>query len=130
MQLKPLAVFVFSILWILQGCRVSTQLPLEAVDLRLCGGVVQVVDVVKRVSANHKLNFHYGTHIADFGTQVTFRLVGEGFEIEMFNSMDESDYTLRVYETPPNQGASDRARNAYSRFKAALTSARPVNCSV
>jgi hypothetical protein len=130
MQLKSLAVLVSSTLWILQGCKVSTQLPLEAVDLRLCGGAVKVVDVVKRVSANHRLNFHHGTHVADFGTQVTFRLVGEGFEIEMFNSMDESDYTLRVYETPPNHGASGRARNTYSRFKASLLSARSVNCPV
>jgi hypothetical protein len=110
-------------------CGPSVQHSLEARDIRLCGGAELVTASVRRLSANHGLSFHYGTHQADFGTQATFRLIGDGFEIVLFNVLDETDYTLRVYDTPPGRGAQARARNTYRRLAAALISDRSVECS-
>lgn len=128
MQLKMSALAVVFAFVLLQGCRVSTQIPLKAEDIRICGDAAKVVADVRRISADQNLSFHYGTHPTDYGTQTTFRLVGSGYEIEFFNSMSQSDYTLRVYKASSGEGAEQEAEQAFDQFKEMLVKVTEGNC--
>jgi hypothetical protein len=112
----------------LQGCGVKTQLPTKIEDIEICGESSHVVDTVKAISADQNLSFHYGTHSEPYGTQITFRLIGEKFELELFNSGTQTNYTLRVYDATPDASMKARAENAYKSFREALVSAGLTQC--
>lgn len=128
MQLKHLFCLTALALAALQGCKVSTQLPLKAEDIRICGDTNILIGNIKRISAEQSLDFHYGTHTTDYGTQATFRLIGHDYEFELFNSMSQSDYTLRVYALKSEKASEHEAELAFGRLKLALDSATSHNC--
>jgi hypothetical protein len=109
------------------GCSAATQLPVKIQDVLICDNAEAVVGIIQDIAANQKLSFHYGTHSTEYGTQLTFRLIGQSFEIELFNSMRQSDYTLRAYRLTSD--ATDRTtEQAYARFRAALASKTSDAC--
>ena len=128
MQLRLLPVTMMSALLFLEGCRVSTQLPVKAQDVRICEDVDALIAIVRGISANQRLSFHYGTHPTDYGRQATFRLIGRNYEIELFNSMSESDYTLRVYKAQSEAATDREAEEAFNRFREMLIEATSDNC--
>ncbi len=128
MQLTRSPLFLSLFFIFVVGCGVTTQLPLKSEDIRLCGGAASIINAVQRISTAEKLSFHYGSHLAEFGTQVTFRLIGKGFEIELFNTTADPDYTLRVYQMQSNAATKELASRAYMRFKTALISDKVIYC--
>ena len=118
------AILVFT----LPGCKVSIQPSLKTEDVRICEDADNLVAMVKRISADQNLSFHYGTHSTDYGTQVIFRLIGRGYEIVLFNSMSQSDYTLRVYRERSGEGTDQQAEKAFDRFRAVLAEKTGDDC--
>lgn len=115
MQIERLVLTLVSLLSLLGGCGMITESPIQAEDIRLCSDANTTTRVVRGMAEQQHLRFHYGTHTTDYGTQTTFRLIGRGFELELFNSMSQDDYTLRVYQA---DGGDERtAVSAFARFK-------------
>ena len=93
----------------------KTEVPIQAEDIRFCSDADTTVRTVRSMAEEKQLSFHYGTHAADYGKQTTFRLIGRGFELELFNSMSQGDYTLRVYKT--DGGDTRVAARAFADFR-------------
>ena len=60
---------------------------------------------------------HYGTSQR---AKSTFRLIGKGFEITLYNPEGPTTYVLSLYETPPGKGAEARGKAAYRELQQAL----------
>lgn len=86
----------FASLLIIGGCVADVQEAQRVDELEICGGEVNLIEVVRTLSAKHGLGFSYGTHDADFGKAVTFRLVGSGFEIDLLNAFSDTSYSMRL----------------------------------
>ena len=128
MQLRALTFTAILAAVLLHGCKVSTQLPLKAEDIQICVDSDKAVATVKDISAQQGLRFHYGTHATDYGIQTTFRLIGDGYELELFNSMSQSDYTLRVYRTQSGRISDQEAELRFDKFRTALVEATHNSC--
>ena len=127
-MIRSLSNFALLTFLLLQGCKVTTQVPLKAEDIRICGRIDQIVEVVKKISTQQGLSLHYGTHRTDYGTQATFRLVSDNYEIELFNSMSQSDFTLRVYSLHAGYPGNREAEQAFERFNKMLAQATSNQC--
>jgi hypothetical protein len=120
MRLKSIVITSAMALALLSGCHAKTRLPLMAEDVRICNDTAEVVSFVKRISDNQNLSFHYSTYKIDYGTQVTFLLIGDGYEIVLLNTFSQDEYTLRVYQMKDGDAHRIEVEKAYQRFKQAL----------
>lgn len=109
--------------------RPKVQRPVAISDIRLCGGADSVIAAVRGFSDRVSLSFHYGTHQADYGTQTTFRLIGENFELVLFNTLQESNYTLRAYDMLEGPGQNPDALRLHAVLSAELSSADALACA-
>jgi hypothetical protein len=95
----------------LPACRVQTILPSEIQDVRICGEPSEIINAVGIIADSNNLEFSYSTHSADYGKQITMRMIGDGFEYIIFNSNSESDFTVRLYRDRAGTiGSSDPER--------------------
>ena len=58
----------------------------------------QLVCHVRNIAASQRLSFHYGTSDQPYGTLATFRLIGDGFELLLFNPEKPKTFVLDVYD--------------------------------
>ena len=110
------------------GCASETQMPLKRDILTLQQETATLICQVRSLSDARGLSFHYGTSAQPHGTMVTFRLIGEGFEIVLVNPEEQHKFDLSVYERPKGRKDVDTALHAYREFKQGLASPVPQRC--
>jgi len=59
---------------------------------------------------------HYGTSEQPFGRMATFRMIGKGFEITLYNPEKPTTYYLSLYETSPGKARLPEAQAKYAEF--------------
>jgi len=100
--------------------------PVGRFTIQLTGSPRDLVCQVKRFSADQALTFHYGTYPSQEGTHLTFRLIGVGHELELFNPEGGTSYHLRLYLA--KDGSEKLARKSYKNLKDALVGNPIIGC--
>jgi hypothetical protein len=88
----------------------------------------QLVCHVRKIAASEQLSFHYGTSAQPYGTLATFRLIGNDFEIVLYNPESPTIYVLDVYDMSKGQ-ARERAEQAYTTFAQSLSRKPAEECA-
>jgi hypothetical protein len=87
----------------LVGCHAESRLPTEESNVEIEIPSVQLICKVRQIARENDLSFHYGTSEQPYGTLSTFRLIGRGFEITLYNPEKPNSYILSLYENPPGK---------------------------
>ncbi|HEY0411640.1 MAG TPA: hypothetical protein VGD66_00685 [Allosphingosinicella sp.] len=120
MQISRLSGYIGSLVMMLSGCTASTQLPVASVDIETPLSIDQILERTRKVSRCLSLDLRYGTSRQPYGTLLTVRMWGDGYELVLYNPMEQSKYNLSAYESPVGSGAADRAKGALERIRKAL----------
>ncbi|MFN3669890.1 MAG: hypothetical protein ACK4VY_11310 [Brevundimonas sp.] len=128
--MRRLTLSMLATIFALAGCSNKTELPLKQRDIRICGSDSHIIQAVRSEAARRGLSFHYGTHAVDYGTQITFRLIGDGFEIVLFNSESQDDFALRVYGTGPGEDDKERAISEFTHLATTIMSDPTLACAM
>lgn len=110
------------------ACSSSQTTPALRETISLCGGTDSVTNEIREISKKSSLSFHYGTHNTEWGKQATFRLIGNGFEISIFNAFSESDYEIRALEVNSNEVDRAKMIEVYTNIKSSLKSNDNLIC--
>ena len=121
---------LLAVFFTLAGCGVTTELPLWKRDIRICGPDSDIIEAVRSEASRRGLSFHYGTHAADFGTQMTFRLIGDGFEIVLFNAGAQDDFSLRVYGSGSVEDDNERAISEFTGVARTISTDPALACGI
>lgn len=121
--LSPIAVLLS-----LGGCSVKTYTPAAIEDIEICADTDRIISTIKSISYDKGLSFHYGTSRVSYGTQMTFRLIGNGIEIELFNYGKQSTFTLRSYDTSKDHSNAISALKAFKDFKYSIGASGLTRC--
>lgn len=119
---------VLAITVAIAACKPTVRLPLERGVIQLCAADNQIIAKVSQEAARHGLKYRYSTHQTYYGRQMFFLLIGEGFEIELWNAFARQNYELRVYNMKSDRADDDQAVSAYSSFANALTTDPVLAC--
>lgn len=128
--MRRLTLFILAVICAVAGCSNKTQLPLKQRDIRICGSDTHIIQAVRSEASRRGLSFHYGTHAVDYGTQITIRMVGDGFEIVLFNSWSQDDFALRVYGAGPGEDDKERAISEFTHLATTITSDPTLRCEM
>ena len=109
------------------SCRASTQLPLKSETVELPMNTERLVCHVRNIASSQQLSFHYGTSVQPYGTLATFRLIGDSFEIVLYNPEKASTYILDLYDMSKGD-ARERAEKAYAIFAHSLSKEPSEDC--
>jgi hypothetical protein len=102
-------------------------LPSERAIVELNNAPASIVCGVRKISESLDLDMKYGTSSQPFGTMNTFRLIGGGYEIRMFNPERPGKYDIRLYTTD-NSVDPELGSKSFQEFKARVVSL-PPNCN-
>lgn len=110
---RPLALGLL----LLAGCSARTQLPIFEEEVELSVPTERLVCHVRSIAEAQKLSFHYGTFEP---SKATFRLIGDGFELVVYNPERAHAYVLQAYDMSPDGKARAPAQHAFQAFRTAL----------
>lgn len=109
------------------GCSTRTDLPIERSVLAVRHTPDGIICLARLLSKQQRLRFYYGTYNESFGKAVTFRMIGDGFELILVNPT-EGIYDLSAYDIAKNGSSDLAARRAFASVKAAISAALPKRC--
>ncbi|MEM9964245.1 MAG: hypothetical protein AAGC58_02740 [Asticcacaulis sp.] len=121
MQLKMILSVTIVAFSLFSGCKSSVQMPIAAEDIAICKNPDALISIVRKISSDQKLDFKYSMHEIDYGTQTTFRLKGDGYEILLFNAFEQNNYVIRIYQIRSGDEHKEKGIIAYNKFKEALS---------
>jgi hypothetical protein len=114
-------------LLLLAGCSASTQLPIVEQQVELGVPTEQLVCHVRSIAEAQKLSFHYGTFEP---SKVTFRLIGDGFELVAYNPEGPHSYVLQAHDMSSDGKGRVPAQRAFAAFRTALLGPLSPACAV
>jgi len=109
------------------GCTVKSRRPIEETKMELRLIPSDLTCRVSRAADELNLGFHYGTSDQPYGKLSTYRLIGSGFEIVLYNPEAPHTYYLSVYQMRPQPEVAARAKLAFHRIEHELL-AQPTSC--
>jgi hypothetical protein len=104
-------------LLLLVSCSARTQLPIVQQEVDLSIPTQHLVCHVRNIAEAQRLSFHYGTFEP---SKVTFRLIGDGFELVAYNPERAHTYLLQAYDMSPDGKGRAPAEHAFAAFRTAL----------
>jgi hypothetical protein len=130
MMRHPVRHSVVAIGLLLTACKATTKLPVRRELITLPTNVDQLVCHVRGIAAQQRLSFHYGTFPdTDGSTAVTFRLIGNTFELTLAKFELRGPYDLRAYDLSADGTGRQSADRAFEHFKSALTEPVGSQCT-
>ena len=111
----------------LGGCHSESQLPVEETTIELTMPTEDLICHVRNASRDLHLRFYYGTSEQPYGTLATFRLIGRGFEITLYNPESPARFYLSLYDMRLQKDDAQPGRSAYRDMESRLRAA-PAGC--
>lgn len=104
----------------IMGCGVSVKEPVvsSTVNINISGD--DLVNQVKHISNCLDLSFHYGSSDQPYGVMMTFRLIGKGYEIVIYNPDSKSNYYIRAYMDDGKNNLRELVDKSVDRVKEGL----------
>jgi predicted ATP-dependent Lon-type protease len=121
MQLKFFGLAAVALAPLLSSCSPKTRQPIEEQEIVLRIGTEALVCRVKNIAGELNLGFHYGTSDQPFGKIATFRLIGDQYEIILYNPERRTDYFLSLYSDSQDERIRAAAKRTFVRMKSTLS---------